>query len=169
MDKGNTKQLQILSDQNTQMKSCAFTGHRELQEDFDQKLLFQSIEMLIKKGVEIFYNGMSKGFDLLSAQYVISLKEKYPSVKLIACVPFYGQERNFSLSEKEVYAQILKQADEKIILSDHYFRGCPLVRDRYMADRADVLIAHCIKENGGAAYTVKYFKKVQPRREIIFV
>ena len=169
MNNEKSTQLQILPDQNTQIKSCAFTGHRDLQENFDKTLLINTIEMLVQKGVNVFYNGVSKGFDLLSAQCVLSLKAKYPSIKLIACVPYYGQERKFSPAEQEIYAEILKKSDETFVLSDHYFRGCPLVRDRYMADRADVLVVYKRKETGGTAYTVGYFEKKYPQKQIIFL
>ena len=55
------------------------------------------------------------------------------------------------------------------MLAEHYFRGCMQQRDKYMADRADVLIAYCKKDVGGTAYTVHYFKKKYPFKEILFL
>ena len=65
--------------------------------------------------------------------------------------------------------EILKQADEKITLSEHYFRGCMQQRDRYMADRADVLIIYQRTEVGGTAFTAKYFYKKYPFKRRIFL
>ena len=127
------------------------------------------MESLIKQGVSLFYNGMAKGFDLLSAEIVLNLKKKYPHIKFVACVPCYGQEKNFNKEEKERYVKILKKADETVILSDHYFRGCMQVRDQDMVDRADILIAYCKKTTGGAAYTVGYCKKKYKEKEIIYI
>ena len=59
-----------------QMKSCAFTGHRELPAYFSSKKLYTEIEELIKNGIEIFYNGMAIGFDLLSAEQVLKLNKE---------------------------------------------------------------------------------------------
>ena len=150
-------------------KSCAFTGHREIGEDFSLRSLKKQIKLLIEEGVEIFYNGMARGFDLIAAKAVLSFKNKFPQIKLIACIPCFEQEKGYLAKEKKEYANILKKADEKIMVSKRYFKGCMQLRDRYMADRADVLIAYCKKEYGGTAYTVKYFKNKKPFHEIIFL
>lgn len=149
------------------LKSCAFTGHRKLGKEFSPQAMTEAIDSVIKAGVTRFYNGMAMGFDLLSAEYVLTLKKIYPSLTLVACVPCYGQEKSFSDEDKARYVSILKRADETVILSDEYFRGCMQNRDRYMADRADVLIAYCTKKVGGAAYTVKYFEKTG--KPILFI
>ena len=162
----NERQLSILQHQ---IKTCAFTGHRNLGDDFSVKELDKQIEEVIKKGVEIFYNGMAMGFDLLAAERVLALKRKFPQIKLIACVPFYGQEKYFSETDKKRYDKILKKADEVMTLSEKYYKGCLHERNRYMAERGDILITYCKEETGGTAYTVKYFKKNFPEREIIFL
>ena len=140
-------------------KACAFTGHRELGEDFSARKLKKQIKQLMESGVTTFFNGVAVGFDLLSAEYVLELKKKFPDVKLIACVPCYGQEKNYSEQDKERYARIIKEADEVVTLAEYYFRGCMQKRDRYMVDNADLLICYCRKSTGGTAYTVRYFEK----------
>ena len=57
------------------IKSCIFTGHRELGEDFSVKKLKKEIENVIKRGVDTFYNGMAIGFDMFSAETVLKLKK----------------------------------------------------------------------------------------------
>ncbi len=151
------------------VKNCAFTGHRVLQSDFSFETLEREIRKAIERGADTFYCGMAIGFDLLAAETVLQLKTEYGNVKLIACVPFYGQEKNFSVKDKEKYRSILKSADEKVILSDEYYRGCMQVRNKYMADRADLLITYCKKTTGGTAFTVKYFQKKLPTGEIVYI
>ena len=150
-------------------KSCAFTGHRTLGDDFSPRRLKREIKKMILAGVDTFYNGMAMGFDLIAAEKTLELKKKYPHIRLVLCIPCYQQERSFSEKDKGRYASIYKKADEKVILADSYYRGCMQVRNKYMVERADVLLAHCTKDEGGAAYTVKIFKKLRPHREIIFV
>ena len=157
---------------NKECTSCVFTGHRELGEEFTsktEKTLKAEIERLINLGVTHFYCGMAMGFDLLAAEKVLSWKKKYPSVKLIACLPCEEQEKYFSLKDKKRYAKILKNSDEVLLLSNVYYKGCMLARDRYMADRADCMIAYCRKQTGGTAYTVKYFQKKKPYAPIIYL
>jgi uncharacterized phage-like protein YoqJ len=160
---------QLTIQQNEPMKSCAFTGHRTLDKDFSQRLLKKYVLSLIEDGVEIFYTGMAMGFDLIAAETVLALKKKFPQVKLIACIPYYGQERNFSGKDKGRYASILKKADEKVLISETFTKYCFLERNRYMCDRADVLVAYLKREEGGTAYTVRYFQKIKPFKRIVFL
>jgi uncharacterized phage-like protein YoqJ len=166
------EQLTILSQQNTfpnADKSCVFTGHRQLGEDFSPRKLKKAIKTQIENGVEYFYNGMAMGFDLFAAELVLDLKKKYPQIKLIACIPCYNQERYFSEEDKKRYVDILKKTDENVVLSDYYYRGCMQNRDKYMVDRCNSMITYCKKEEGGAAYTVRYFKKIHGEHTILFL
>ena len=155
--------------ENGPISSCAFTGHRELPQDFSYSSLKKQVERLILDGVSVFYVGMARGFDLMAAKAVISLKKKYPQVKMIACIPFYNQEKYYTPLEKRRYASYLKKADEQAVLSEHYKKGCLHERNRYMADRADVLVALLRENTGGTAYTVGYFKKKYPFKRVIFL
>lgn len=149
--------------------SCAFTGHRFLESDFSERKLKKTINALIKKGVDTFYNGMAMGFDLLAAETVLAEKKKSPHIRLICCIPCPAQDKYFSEEDKERYAAVLEQADEQVLLSNFYFKECMLKRNRYMCDRADYLIAYCNKSTGGTAYTVRYFKKTKPDCEILYI
>ena len=150
-------------------KVCAFTGHRSLEGDFKRADLKKKIENLIKDGVSVFLSGVALGFDIIAAKTVLSLKKKYPFIKLVACIPCLNQEKYFSDEQKNEYYAVLEQTDEKIVLSDHYYNGCMQKRNRYMADRADVLTAYLKKNEGGTAYTVRYFEKNYPEKPIVFI
>ena len=152
-----------------EITSCAFTGHRVLTKEFSACKTQAVIEELIARGVRVFYNGMPVGFDLETAKNVLKLKKKYPQIRFVACIPFYGQERGFSEAEKRLYAKVLESADEQVVLYPSYENGCFLARDRYMADRADVLVAFCKKPTGGTAYTVRYFQRQKPNNEVLFL
>ena len=162
----------IVNQLNSECKSCVFTGHRELGEDFTkqtEKALKEEIRRLLESGVTRFFCGMARGFDLLAAEKLLSLKKKYPAAELIACIPCENQEKYLSSADKSLYRKVLKKADETVVLSTFYYRGCMLARDRYMADKADCMIAYCKKDTGGTAYTVKYFKKKKPYAPIIYL
>ncbi len=153
------KQLEINELQQNNEKACAFTGHRDLEKDFSTQDLKKEIERLItQKNVTTFYVGMAMGFDLVAAETVMKLKKKYP-VKLVACIPHYNQEKYFSDRDKKRYYDLLKKCDEKIMVSEKYYKGCLLKRNRYIIDRADYLIAYLRKDIGGTAYTVNYYLK----------
>ena len=164
------EQLDLFEKLNTEEKTaCAFTGHRELKDDFSPKKLEEAIIAQLEEGVRVFYNGMAMGFDLLAAEYVLECKKKYEDVKLIACIPCLNQEKYFSDKDKKRYVSVLKKCDEQVLVSESYYNGCMQKRDRYMVDRADVLITYCKKSKGGTAYTVRYFKKKYPKKPILFL
>ena len=152
-----------------QIKNCAFTGHRDLDESFSLEKLQKEVLNLAEKGVVNFFCGMAKGFDLYAAEAVLKIKENYKNVKLIACIPFYGQEKNYTQEDKKRYIDILKNCDLKVTLSQNFYKGCSLSRDRYMADNADVMVAYLKKKKGGTAYTVSYFTKKYPEKEVFFI
>ena len=149
--------------------ACAFTGHRDLAENFNKEQLKSEIIVLIEEGATAFYCGMAVGFDLLAAETVLALKKDYPFIKLVACIPCEGQDKYFSPTQKEKYASLVELSDEKIILYPRYVRGCMQARNRYMCDNAEVLIAHLYKDSGGTAGTVAYFEKKYPDKRIVRV
>ncbi len=151
------------------MKACAFTGHREIGKDFSAGRMLDYIEKTIQEGVEIFYNGGARGFDLLSAEAILMMKGKYPQIKLIICIPHEGQEKYYSPEEKGRYYSIIKRADEIVTLSKWYYKGCMQNRNKYMVDRSDVLITYCKEEKGGTANTVNYCKREYPEKKILFI
>ena len=140
------------------MKNCALTGHRELPPAFDDNALYDGLEALIKEGYDCFYCGMAEGFDLRALQCLVALKQKY-RFTVVACIPFEGQEKGFSRENRQTYRSLLPWCDVTRLLFPTYRNGCYLVRNRYMVDRADLLFAYCVKERGGAAYTVRYAKE----------
>ena len=140
--------------------SCALTGHRILPASFNRRILFDELEDLIRKGCNTFFCGMAEGFDLLSLQLLIELKERYP-IYIEACVPFKGQERGYSSENRSLYREALKKCDQITVLFERYQNGCYLARDRYMVDCSDFLFAYCTRSSGGTAYTVRYANSTQ--------
>ncbi len=167
-DKYKNKQL-IMDAVKVKLKSCAFTGHRNLEEDFSEKKLLKVVKALVKEGVETFYCGMAEGFDLYAAEAVLECKKKNPNIKLVACIPCARQSSGYQPMNKERYAAILPQADEKVQFTEGYFNGCMLLRNRYMIDHADIVVAYFKVPHGGTAYTVKYTTINYPLKEIIFL
>lgn len=152
------------------MKVC-FTGHRPQSLPFGtdeqhplclelKARLAEEIQAVIKNGADTFYTGMALGVDTFAAEAVLKEKEKNPSIKLIAAVPCPSQSNSWSEAEKARYNAILERCDEVAMVSDHYYRGCMHVRNRYMADRSDLLIAvYDGHSKGGTASTVQYAQK----------
>ena len=152
------------------LTACVFTGHRGLEKDFSKRSLKKAIETVIKAGVTTFYNGLACGFDLEACEMIFTLKKKYPQIRLIGCVPCLNQDAYYTLDDKKRYEMICNRLDEKVeVSSTYYYNGCMQKRNRYMCDRADVMIAYCNKDTGGTAFTVKYFQKTYPEKQVIFI
>ena len=81
---------------------CSFTGHRDMKE-FSEELFVKTLEHLIQnEKVDVFYDGMARGFDLYAAKKVIELKKKYPRIGLVACIPYGGQIEGMKGSDREI-------------------------------------------------------------------
>ncbi len=166
------EQLNLLENENSTelpLRSCVFTGHRFLGDDFSPRALKKAIEQMILRGVTYFYNGAAMGFDLIAAEIVLKLQKKYPHIRLIVCIPCWNQDRGYSEEDKKRYVRVLRLADHQVQVSERYYDGCMLVRDRYMVQRADAMIAYCRRESGGTAYTINQFIKRYGNKNIVYL
>lgn len=140
------------------MMACALTGHRDLPDGFDKHALAAALEEVIGEGYTQFYCGMAEGFDLTALECLVQLKERY-EIFIEACIPFAGQKYKMSPENRALYDRLLPFCDTRKVFFDRYQSGCFFVRNRYMVDHADLLVAYCLKKSGGTYYTVRYAKK----------
>ena len=146
----------------TPIRAAAFTCHRDLSQEEKLSLaevLVQTVEALYREGITTFYCGGALGFDTVAALTVLTMKTQYPALRLVLAIPCPEQSARWSESDRARYQSILARADEKVILCEHYTRFCMMLRNRYMVDHAEVLVAYMTRESGGTASTVKYAKK----------
>ena len=154
------------------MKACAFTGHRPSGFSFglDESdvmcrgiicALRVQIKRLYNMGVKTFNTGCATGVDTWAAEIVLDEKVRCKDMRLIAAVPFKGQDEGWDPSEKRRYREILEGCDEVVTLGDKFYRGAFLKRDRYMVDNSDAVIAVYDENNhsSGTGYTVRYALK----------
>ena len=151
--------------------ACAITGHRPKSFPWKynetapdcvllKETLAAQIKLLADSGVTDWLSGMALGVDLWCAQIVLSLKEKNPALRLHCILPREGQEVKWPKAEQEQYHSILKRADEVVYVSRDYHPDCMLERNRYMVDRASILLAvYNGTYRSGTAMTVRYAKE----------
>ena len=161
------------------MKTCAFTGHRpnSFPWKYDEtardcvllkKVLAGQIDALVGEGVTEWLSGMALGTDLWGAEIVLSLKKKNPALRLHCILPCEGQEVKWPKAEQERYRSILRQADEVVYVSRAYHSDCMLERNRYMVDRASILLAvYNGAYRSGTGATVRYAQK--SNRKVIII
>ncbi len=142
-------------------KSCCFTGHRDIDPEkipLIEEKTREVIKEYIGKGFTDFYNGGAIGFDLLTAEIVLELKEEYPHIRLHIIAPCSNQTQKWGYDNILRYERITSLADEVKCLSPYYFNGCMQIRNRYMVDNSRVCIAYLTSCSGGSAGTVRYAK-----------
>ena len=149
------------NEQQTLGRSAAFSGHRHISPDRVLSLLKNldaTIARLYEEGVTTFYCGMAMGFDLMAAESVLNLRALHPEVKLIAVIPFKGQDKFYTDEDKARYAQALASANNKVIMSKSYSKSSYLRRNIYMLKNASVLVAYLdpTQKYGGTAYTCSH-------------
>lgn len=142
-------------------KTCCFTGHREISGDINQLELSLKpiLTQLINSGIIYFGAGGARGFDTFAAQTILELKPIYPHIKLILVLPCPNQTKGWHTNDIRAYEHIKKQADKIKILSDHYYDGCMLARNRHLVNCSSVCVCYMQKSCGGTAYTVRYAAK----------
>lgn len=140
------------------LKSCAVTGHRILQRDFDKEKVKKVFLKLIDDSYDTFLVGMALGFDTECFLILEEIKKK-KNIKIIACIPCESQSKMFTSSQKELYERMINSADSKVILSKEYTPYCMIKRNRFMVDNCTCLVAYLRQEKGGTKNTVEYAKK----------
>ncbi len=139
--------------------SCTicFTGHRTISEsekDYIWHRLTALIPHLYSKGYRIFLCGGALGFDTLAARAVLYCRESFPDIRLKMILPCRSQSNGWSAADRQVYEEVLQQANEAIWLSETYYKGCMLMRNRYLVSHASLCVCYLKDRKGGTSYTV---------------
>jgi uncharacterized phage-like protein YoqJ len=148
-------------------KRCAFTGYRPQKMPFGfneadprcvefKARLLDTIEGLIGKGYVHFISGGAMGMDMFAAEAVMELKAKYPWIILEMVSPFDAQAAKWSPEYQARHARLFAEADMVTMISHAYTKSCLFLRNRYMVDNADLLLAAFDGKPGGTAMTVGY-------------
>ena len=139
---------------------CCFTGHRPDKMEFGEKeikpLLEKAIDEAISKGFVTFITGMAMGTDIWAAEIVLDRRKKNDDIHLICALPHPGFENRRSFVEKMKFSKIIKNADLVKEINDHYFTGCYQVRNEWMVDRSNLVIAVFNGQKSGTKNTVDY-------------
>lgn len=140
-------------------KTIAFTGHRNIVADNLLPLKEELTAVLTEqynKGYHTFITGGARGFDLLSAEVVLSMQERFADIQLFIAVPYAGHHLYFTDNEIERYADVAEKATSNIILSSYYYEDCFLRRNDYILEHSSLLIAYYGQSfYSGTGYTVR--------------
>lgn len=148
----------------------AFTGYRPEKMPFQESrkdkqylafraVLSRVISRLAALGGNYFISGVARGFDTWVAEEILELRKKNRHIRLECAIPFPGQADSWEKADRKQRYKILTATDESVIVSERYSRECFFIRNRYMVDKADVVVCAFNGKSKGTAYTVDYALK----------
>lgn len=164
-------ETEVTESQPLMMKtSCAFTGHRPTRFSFKydethpacielKKVLAEQIDFLCRQGITDFYTGCALGIDLWAGEAVLALMELHPEINLHCVVPFAAQDQKWTPEQQARYHALMDRSYDVVLTQEEYSKDCYYIRNRYLVDHADVVLAvYDMQANkrSGTGYTVHY-------------
>ena len=126
--------------------------------------LSQYIQTCAEKNEPLdLYCGMASGSDIAFGIVANIIKSYYiHSVKLYCILPYKDYN-----SSHQYFKYFKMKADEWVELSDKFYRGCDNVRDQYIVDHSDVILAIWDgNKSGGVWSTIRKAQKAD--KEIVY-
>lgn len=149
------------------MITCTFAGHREvLHANIRENLYALLLELVAMDTQFCFLAGGMGQFDAMAEAAVRRLKRAFPEkeIRLVLVLPYMKR----SVSE---HPEIYHGRYDEIIIPENsateHFKRAITVRNRWMAEQAQVLIAYVYRNFGGAFEMAEYAKGLA--REVLFV
>lgn len=147
-----------------------FTGHRpdkcggyKLPNKTYCKICQEIEKNLLKINPKYCISGMALGVDSWAA--FVCIKNNIP---FKAAIPFEGQENLWTQQDKSRYYTLLSKAKEKVLVSNGDFSQEKMqIRNEYIVNNSDILIAVFDGSFGGTFNTVNYAKKLN--KEILII
>lgn len=153
-------------------RTCTITGHQPQRFKFKynehyklcikiKKALTAEIINFYNQGVRIFWVGGSIGVDTWAGEIIIDLKKQkeYEDMRLCVALPFPDFKERYDARQQTRLRDILRVCDEQIITSEEESERAYQIRNEYMVNHSDCVLAVC--DNGcvirsGTGMTVNY-------------
>lgn len=137
-----------------QGKICCFFGHRDAPDTLADEIYTAAEELVLLEGVTTFLVGGHGNFDFLAAQMVGRLRQVYPHIRLVLVAAYPS-----ALRSQRVREGAFDDAFVPETLTRVPFKAAIVLRNRWMAEQADVVIAFVHRTTGGAYTAVSYARK----------
>ena len=119
--------------------------------------MYEHVKAYAIKGNTTFITGMAIGADQLFAQAVIRLLDDGIPCRIIAAVPFKGQESIWPVHQKEIYHTILSRCEVNYVCEPGYAPYKMQRRNEWMVNMAnEVLAVWDGLESGGTFNAMMY-------------
>lgn len=124
------------------IKTCCVTGHRDIpaeQVEEVKRALRREIEKAIADGFTRFISGFAEGADQYFAEIVAQKRKENEALRLEAAIPY--RSRCLKLLKDECTKRLLDACTDVTITSEAYAPNVFSIRNRYMVDCSDRVIA----------------------------
>jgi len=141
----------------------AFTGHRpdklpnketgyKLPNPTYIQVCHETQKLLLELKPEKCISGMAIGYDLYAAFVCLKLGIPY-----VSAIPFVGQEKMWPQETQKIYHRILEKAAEAVVVSEGGYAAQKMqIRNEWMIDHCDQVLACWDGSNGGTYNCIKY-------------
>lgn len=130
------------------------SGYAPAAEQARRRLAVRALKALQPSTV---ISGMALGWDQAVANAALDL-----GLHLIAAVPFAGQEKAWPESSQREYRRILARANEtEVVCAGGFSKQAMQLRNEWMADHCDVMLALWDGSPGGTGNCVRYCRKIR--------
>jgi len=137
--------------------TVAFVGHRRIDKfaSVEKKVKELVGELIRSKSYVDFLVGRDGDFDRIVSSAVLRVKRQLydDNSSLIWVMPYETAEYRNCIGYFEEYYDEVELCQES---ATAHFKGAIQRRNRYMIDRADLLICYVKEKNGGAYQTMEY-------------
>lgn len=114
---------------------------------------------------ELVISGMALGYDQDLAQVSVEM-----GLPFVAALPFIGQESQWPKSSQDYYFWLLERAEDVIVVTGGGYSAYKMqVRNEFMVNNCDILLACWDGSDGGTGNCVKYARKHKPADCIYYI
>lgn len=121
----------------------------------------------IENGVVYFGIGGAIGFDMIAEKEILRLRKIYPFIKLILVLPCKEHYSRWGIKDANKYLKIERKVDKNVYISEKYYKGCMIERDKYLVNNSSYCLCYLRKSKSGTEFTLKY--SINRKREILYI
>ena len=135
--------------------TCTFFGHKYVPQSVEPVLRSLLIDLIEKEGADLFYVGNHGAFDAMVRRVLRNLSKRYPLTYHVVLA--YMPQKSDPLDPTDYSDTILPEGVENVPR-----RFAISFRNRWMVERADVVVTYVTHEIGSGA---AQFKKLAERKK----
>ena len=135
------------------MSTCTFFGHSYCPETVKPRLRETLVDLIETQGVDVFYVGNHGDFDRMTRSLLRELSAQYPHIRYAVVLAYVPQKRD-EFDQRDWSDTMLPEGIERVPP-----RFAISWRNRWMLDRADIVVTYITHSRGGAAQFAELAEK----------